>query len=823
MLATSSKKLFFAYHSITKRCYMATTNMNGKILAIRREDQSVWERRAPLAPSHVKKLVKKGVKVIVQPSNRRAYPMQMYQNAGAKIQEDISEADVVIGVKQVPIDQLIPHKTYAFFSHTIKAQEANMPLLDAILEKNIRLIDYERMVDERGNRLVAFGKYAGAAGMINILHGLGLRLLALGHHTPLMHIGPAHNYRNIEMARQALRDAGYEISLGMMPKSIGPLTFVFTGTGNVSQGAADLFQNLPYEYVPVSALKKISEHGATNKVYGCEISRQDHLVKKDGGKYNAEEYEEHPERYISLFPLKIAPYASVIVNGIYYAVNSPKLITIPDAKALLQPLYTPWLPVSIGSPALPHKLLAICDISADPGGSIEFVTECTTIDTPFCLYDADQNKDTVSFKGPGVLVCSIDNMPTQLPRESTDYFGDLLMPYIKDIICSDAKKEFEEKNFCPEVASAVLASNGKLTPNFEYIAELRRRNRAKNMSALHGQTKTPKVLILGAGHVSEPMVEYLSRDSTIGVTVECEPLLLDVKERPDLLDEAIQQADLVISLLPSNLHAYVLQHCISNQTNMLTASYCTPDMKELHDASVEAGITVLNEVVEIPAGGTLLEKAVDFDFLPGLALEGFPNRDSTLYQDLYGIHNAVHIERGTLRYKGFSNIVIGLQKLGLLDHEPHTSLHPKGPELTWRQLICSLLNQMDATLFYDNLKALVAERVGSEERMEGIETLGLLKDDPVAKMGTPLDTLSYYLSKKLKFEKGEKDLIVMRHSIRVLWPDGSRELRGISLVCYGDPEGYTAMAKTVSYPAAIAAKMILDGEIQTKGMSLIIN
>lgn len=96
--------------------------------------------------------------------------------------------------------------------------------------------------------------------------------------------------------------------------------------------------------------------------------------------------------------------ASVVINGIYWAVGSPKLMTLPDAKTLLRPANTPWLPSSKGAPSLPHRMLAICDISADPGGSIEFMNECTTIDTPFCLYDADRNKDTKSFKGPGVLV-----------------------------------------------------------------------------------------------------------------------------------------------------------------------------------------------------------------------------------------------------------------------------------------------------------------------------------------------------------------------------------------------------------------------------------
>lgn len=157
------------------------------VIAIRREDQSPWERRAPLAPEQVRQLVNDHhVKVLIQASNRRAFPISSYIQAGAIVQEDISEASVIIGVKQVPVDLLIPNKVYVMFSHTHKAQEGNMPLLDACLEKNITLVDYEKMVDDQGVRLVAFGKYAGVVGMINILHGLGLRFLALGHHTPFM-------------------------------------------------------------------------------------------------------------------------------------------------------------------------------------------------------------------------------------------------------------------------------------------------------------------------------------------------------------------------------------------------------------------------------------------------------------------------------------------------------------------------------------------------------------------------------------------------------------------------------------------------------------
>ena len=423
-----------------------------KVIAIRREDQSVWERRAPLAPNHVRQLVQKDqFKVIVQPSNRRAFQIPEYVQAGAEVKEDLSEASLILGVKQVPSELLIPNKSYAFFSHTIKAQRDNMALLDTLLEKNITMIDYEKMVDEKGTRVVAFGKYAGVVGMIDIMHGLGLRFLALGHHTPFMHIGPAHNYRSTEMAKQAIRDAGYEIALDMLPKSIGPLTVIFTGSGNVSQGAQEIFRELPHEYVTPSQLKKVAQHGSTNKIYACVVSRQDHLINKETGKFDAAEYDAHPDRYMSTFSREIAPYSSVIVNGIYWAPGSPKLLRIPDAKNLLQPAHQPWLPTSAGCPSLPHRLIGICDISADPGGSIEFMQECTTIDHPFCLYDAENNTEKESFGGDGVLVCSIDNMPTQLPREATEFFGTLLMPHISEMAKTSTDKQFSKQEIDPVV------------------------------------------------------------------------------------------------------------------------------------------------------------------------------------------------------------------------------------------------------------------------------------------------------------------------------------------------------------------------------------
>ncbi|KAH9635552.1 hypothetical protein HF086_003166 [Spodoptera exigua] len=751
-----------------------------RTIAIRREDQSVWERRAPFSPTNVNRLVRQGVRVIVQPSNRRAYPMQ-----------------------------------------------------------NIRLIDYEKLMDDSGNRVVAFGKYAGVAGMINILHGIGLRLLALGHHTPFMHIGPSHNYRNSSMARQAIRDAGYEVALGMMPKSLGPLTFVFTGSGNVSQGSQEIFQELPHEYVPPEMLKKVAEHGSPNKIYGCEVRRRHHLERKNGGGYDAQEYDEHPERYISTFAQKIAPYTSVLVNCIYWAVGSPKLLTIPDAKHLLLPSHTPWLPKSIGAPALPHRMLAICDISADPGGSIEFMNECTTIDTPFCLYDADRNKDTKSFKGPGVLVCSIDNMPTQLPRESTDFFGDLLYPYAEDIMKSDATKPLEEHNFSPVVQGVTVYH----------------RSRHK----VEGNDQQTPILILGSGLVSAPVVEYLARDKNIAITVasavkeEADALAerygvsseyLDAKDE-SALKSLTSRARVVVSLLPYDLHGTVAKACLNTGAHMVTASYVRPEVQELHKAAKDAGITFLNEVGLDPGIDHLLALECIHDiqnhggridsfvsYCGGLPAPEFSD-NALRYKFSWNprgvllntISAAKYLSKGQVRRrittntKRFAENMIAMQLFGLVDPNPHTSLHPDGPKITWRQFACELLGLVDSSIFFENLRTRLSERIGPAGA-QSLESLGLLDDVEIVKCGTPLDTVSHYLSKRLQLQKDETDLVVLRHELGVTWSDGKRERREVTMTVRGDPSKHTAMAWTVGLPTGIAAKMVLDGEIQERGVVL---
>ncbi|CAN9498807.1 unnamed protein product [Ophioblennius macclurei] len=871
------------------------------VVAIRREDVNPWERRAPLAPRHVKELTNAGVKVLVQPSNRRAINEKYYMKAGAIIEEDISEASLILGVKRPPEDKVIPKKTYAFFSHTIKAQEANMGLLEDLLKKEVRLIDYEKMVDANGYRIVAFGQWAGVAGMINILHGLGLRFLALGHHTPFMHIGMAHNYRNVSQAIQAVRDCGYEISMGLMPKSIGPVTFCFTGTGNVSKGAQDIINELPVEYVEPHELKTVSASGDMTKVYATVLSRHHHLMRKSDGLYDPMEYENHPELYTSHFRTSVAPYTSCLINGIYWDPHTPRLLRRVDAQRLMRP--PRHSSEDVGSPELPHKLLAICDISADTGGSIEFMNECTTIDKPFCMYDADQHIDHDSVEGNGILMCSIDNLPAQLPIEATEYFGDRLFPYIWEMLPSDATRPLEDEEFTPQVRDAVITSNGVLTPKFEYIEKLRER---REKAQILKKTGMKRVLLLGSGYVSGPVVEYLTRDDRTQVTVasvllkQAEelaakypntiPVTLDAGSQEGHLDSLIKDHHVVISMLPYSFHPLVAKHCIKNKVNMVTASYLSPAMKELQSSVEEAGITIVNEmgldpgidhmlamecidqakadgctvesyssfcgglpapecsdnplrykfswspygvllntvspavflqdnqVVSIPSGGTLMDSCSSMDFLPGFSLEGFPNRDSTKYAESYGIQSAHTVVRGTLRFKGFCRTMSGFVRLGLIDGDPSVLLQHSSPPLSWKDLLCERMG-LPADMPRGAFEDAVYQRVGGDDyRMESLRWFGMLSDDPVPHADSVLAALTKHLEAKLSFDKGERDMIILRNDVGVRHPSGELETKHLGLVVYGEPHGFSAMAKTVGYPAAIAARMVLDGEVTSKGL-----
>jgi len=222
----------------------------GQGVGIVQEVYSKWERRAPLCPSHVRELVNEGIPVVVQPSKARVFSDKEYEDAGACISADLGGCSVILGVKQVPVDRLLPGKTYMFFSHTIKGQEENMPLLDACLQRRVRLVDYECITQggkPNGKRLIAFGSWAGKAGMINALRGLGERLLGQGFSTPFLNIGSSYMYGSFEDARRAVLQLGDAIRSRGLPEELAPFVFVFTSNGKASRGAQEVFELLPHQ------------------------------------------------------------------------------------------------------------------------------------------------------------------------------------------------------------------------------------------------------------------------------------------------------------------------------------------------------------------------------------------------------------------------------------------------------------------------------------------------------------------------------------------------------------------------------------------------
>jgi alpha-aminoadipic semialdehyde synthase len=219
------------------------------MIAIRREDKNRWERRVPVTPDHVAELRRHGIPVVLERSPLRVFSDDAFRAAGARIVDDLTGLPLVIGVKEIPLERLLPRTAYVFFAHVTKGQPANMPMLRRLMELGCSLIDYEKIVDDRGRRLVFFGRHAGFAGMLDTLAALGRRLLWEGIDSPFAGLRLAHEYRDLEEAKSELGHAADAIRAHGLPKALHPCVFGFTGSGNASKGAQEMFDQLPYEEV----------------------------------------------------------------------------------------------------------------------------------------------------------------------------------------------------------------------------------------------------------------------------------------------------------------------------------------------------------------------------------------------------------------------------------------------------------------------------------------------------------------------------------------------------------------------------------------------
>ena len=430
-----------------------------KIIGIRKEDKNRWERRVPLIPEHIQEL-KQNEKIdfMVQPSEIRIYPDSEFTAIGATVAEEMKDCDCVLGIKEMPVDFFQPKKTYIFFAHVIKGQSKNIPMLKKIMELGGNLIDYEKVTDDKGKRLIFFGHHAGLAGMIDTLWAFGRRLECEGIISPFQDIRQTFEYDDLQQAKQAITEVGKKIPEQELHPALVPLICGITGYGNVSGGAQEIFDLLPFEEIKANRLGELfaSKNFAKNKLYKIVFREEDFVepVEKNES-FELKDYYEHPEKYRSTFERYI-PYITMLVNCIYWDDRYPRLIT----KSFLKLLYK-------SEP----RLRVIGDISCDIEGSIEATVKATNPDNPVYVYDPITNRTIDGFVGRGPLIMAVDNLPCELAKEASIYFSNILKQFVPAIAQADFAASFENCNLPPEIKKAVIVYQGEMTPDYKYLSK----------------------------------------------------------------------------------------------------------------------------------------------------------------------------------------------------------------------------------------------------------------------------------------------------------------------------------------------------------------
>ncbi len=426
-------------------------------IGIRREDKNRWERRAPLTPPDVADLIRQtGLEVCVQSSPIRVFNDEEYARAGATLSESLDDCSVVFGIKEMPVGFFRRSGTYVFFSHTHKGQEQNMPMLREMMELGCQLIDYERITHEDGRRLLFFGRFAGLAGMIDGLWALGRRLSAEGHQTPLARIKMAHEYASLEDAKAAISDVASEIRASGSAPDVTPLVVGVAGYGHVSQGAQEILDLLPVlELTPEQLLTHAADSVADRVVK--VVFKEEHTVRRRGagGAFNLDEFFAHPELYEGRFR-DYMPHLTMLVNAIYWDERYPRLVTKADVGHFCGE-----------DGASPLRVIA--DISCDIEGAIECTVKATDPDAPTYVFDPDTGAVADGFRGRGPVIVAVDNLPCELPRESSEYFSTKLKPYVPTIVAADFTGDLQRCGLPTEVQRALILHRGELTPPYEFM------------------------------------------------------------------------------------------------------------------------------------------------------------------------------------------------------------------------------------------------------------------------------------------------------------------------------------------------------------------
>lgn len=387
-----------------------------------KERKTPPDRRVVFSPSELL-LVKNqfpNAEFKVESSDIRVFTDAEYINSGIEVSENMDDCDVLLGVKEVPVEALIPNKKYFFFSHTIKKQTYNRDLLQACIDKNIELYDHETVVDANNTRLIGFGRYAGIVGAYNGIRAFGLKF-------EIFSLPKAETLANQAALITQLKKT-------FMP----PIKIVLSGKGKVAFGAKEMLDGMKIKEVSVSDYLSKTY---TYPVYTM-IDVQDYNSDKSGVAFNKSKFYSNPEHFISNFE-RFATVSDIFMAGHFYGNGAPEILT----REILA--------------ATNCKIKVVADISCDIAGPIACTIRASTIANPNYGYLPSEHKEVDMFHPSAIVVMAVDNLPCELPKDSSEGFGEMFLEHVIPA--------FFNGDASGVLARAKITENGKLTPRFDYL------------------------------------------------------------------------------------------------------------------------------------------------------------------------------------------------------------------------------------------------------------------------------------------------------------------------------------------------------------------
>ena len=389
-----------------------------------KERKNPPDRRVVFSPgelTRLKQLYHDAI-VKVESSDIRIFSDDDYKNMGIAVTDDVADCDVLFGVKEVPVDDLIPNKAYFFFSHTIKKQPYNRKLLQAVLAKNIDLYDHETIVDSHLRRLIGFGKYAGMVGVYNGIRAFGIKF-------ELFKLPKAETL--------AGKDA---LIMHLKRITLPPLKFVITGTGKVGSGAKEILDAIKVKEITIdNYLTKTY----TQPVY-VQLDVLEYNKRIDGQALDFNDFVEHPGEYVSDFE-KFTKVTDIYFAGHFHASGAPMILT----REMLN--------------ASSNKIKVVADISCDVNGPIACTIRSSTIAEPIYGYWPVEGKEVDVFHPGAVVVMAVDNLPCEIPKDASEGFGEQFMEHVIPAFFNGDKDGILNRS--------KMTENGKLTPRFSYLQD----------------------------------------------------------------------------------------------------------------------------------------------------------------------------------------------------------------------------------------------------------------------------------------------------------------------------------------------------------------